>query len=110
MNLKDKYYLGYYDGEKLIALLDLIENYPSEKFVFIGFFMTDINVQNRGIGSNIIDELILYLKTNEYVGVRLAWIKGNIQAENFWIKNGFEIIKETSSNVAEVVVLSEKIL
>ena len=26
--------------------------------------------------------------------IRLAWVKGNPQAEHFWIKNGFESLKE----------------
>ena len=27
----DKYYLGYYDGEKLIAVMDFILGYPDKK-------------------------------------------------------------------------------
>ena len=33
----DKYYLGYYDGQKLIAVMDLIMDYPDESIAFIGF-------------------------------------------------------------------------
>ena len=40
----DKYYLGYYDGEKLIAVMDFIMGYPDKKTAFIGFFMTDVSV------------------------------------------------------------------
>ena len=32
--------MGYYDGEKLIAVMDLILTYPDEQTAFIGFFMT----------------------------------------------------------------------
>ena len=34
----DKYYLGFYDGEKLIAVMDFIMAYPDELTAFIGFF------------------------------------------------------------------------
>ena len=34
----DKYYVGYYKGEELIAVMDLIMEYPDEKTAFIGFF------------------------------------------------------------------------
>lgn len=109
VDLKDKYYLGYYEGEKLIVLLDLIDNYPDEKMVYIGFFMTDTSVQNKGVGSKLISELVEFLKLNGYERIRLAWIKGNNQSESFWIKNNFKVIKETKGNVSEVVLLAERI-
>ncbi len=87
--LSDKYYLGYFDGEKLIAVMDLIAAFPDEKTAFIGFFMTDISVQNAGIGSGIISELCSYLPKAGYTSIRLGWVKGNPQAEHFWHKNGF---------------------
>ena len=87
-------YVGYFKNEKLIAVLDLIDGYPKKDIVFIGFFMMDINIQKNGIGSAIVNELIKYLTTLEYKEVRLGWINGNLQAEHFWIKNGFCPIKE----------------
>ena len=94
VDIKDKYYVGYFKNEKLIAVLDLIDGYPKKDIVFIGFFMMDINVQKSGMGSVIVKELIDYLTTLEYKEVRLGWINGNLQAEHFWIKNGFCPIKE----------------
>ena len=43
----DKYYLGFYDGEKLIAVMDFIMAYPDELTAFIGFFMTDVSIPPR---------------------------------------------------------------
>ena len=94
IDIKDKYYVGYFKNEKLIAVLDLIDGYPKKDIVFIGFFMMDINVQKNGIGSAIVNELIEYLTTLKYKKVRLGWINGNLQAEHFWIMNGFCPIKE----------------
>ncbi|WP_295566372.1 GNAT family N-acetyltransferase [uncultured Holdemanella sp.] len=94
IDIKDKYYVGYFKNEKLIAVLDLIDGYPKKDIVFIGFFMIDINVQKNGIGSAIVNELIEYLTTLEYKKVRLGWINENPQAEQFWIKNDFCPIKE----------------
>lgn len=85
----DKYYLGYYDGDKLIAVLDLIMAYPDEKTAFIGFFMTDVSVQNAGVGSGIIDELCSRLIDHGLTNICLGWVKGNPQAEHFWHKNAF---------------------
>ena len=104
VDFRDKYYVGYFKDEKLIAVLDLIDGYPKKDVVFIGFFMIDISVQKNGVGSAIVNELIDYLKTLEYKEVRLGWINGNPQAEHFWIKNGFCPIKE------DRVVLANRLL
>lgn len=104
-----KYYVGYYEVGNLLAVLDLIDGYPEKEVVFIGFFMCDISIQKRGIGTNIITELLNYIKIQGYKSVQLAWVKGNPQAEHFWLKNGFTVVKETSSNVADSsVILAEK--
>lgn len=108
--LSDKYYLGFYSRGKLVAVLDLIVGYPQEDTIFIGFFMTDVSCQKRGIGSEIISELCDELKENHFRSVRLAWVKGNPQAEHFWLKNQFIKIKETTSTAAEKVILAERLL
>ncbi len=109
-DLSQKYYIGFYDDDKLIAVMDLIDGYPQEDIVFIGFFITKKAMQKQGIGMKIITEVCECLTEREFHYVRLAWVKGNPQAEHFWIKNGFVPIKETSSNSAPCVILAEKTL
>lgn len=87
--MKDKHYLGYFDGGDLIAVLDLINGYPNPASAFIGFFMTAAPVQHQGIGSRIITELCASLKDQGFEEIRLCWVEGNPQAESFWKKNGF---------------------
>ena len=86
---EDKGYLGYFDGERLIALLDLILAYPDAQTAFIGFFMTDSAVQKQGVGSEIVKELCDFLRELGFSAVQLGWAQGNPQAERFWHKNGF---------------------
>lgn len=106
--MKDKYYVGFFDNGQMVAVMDLIDGYPEEKIAFIGFFMTDATLQNKGMGTAIISELADYLRSINYSAIRLAWVKGNPQAEHFWLKNGFVVIKETSSTAAKHVILAEK--
>ena len=108
--IDDKYYVGFYDDNKLIAVMDLINGYPEDHIAFIGFFMTDSTIQGKGIGSNIISHLCSYLKSQNYNSIRLAWIKGNPQAEHFWLKNEFIMIRETLSTTADSVILAERFL
>ena len=87
--LDDKYYVGFFDGSNLVAVLDLIDKYPDKDTVFIGFFMLDVSFQHKGIGTQIIQELCHSLKKQGYKHVRLGWVKGNNQSESFWHKNCF---------------------
>ena len=86
VDFKDKYYVGYFKNEKLIAVLDLIDGYPKKDIVFIGFFMMVISIQKNGVGSAIVNELIDYLTTLKYKEVRLGWINGNLQADTFGLR------------------------
>ncbi len=106
--IEDKYYIGFYQEGKLIAVMDLIDGYPEKRIVYIGFFMTDTSVQNQGTGTEIIDYLCRHLCTLRYESVRLACVKGNPQSEHFWLKNGFIPLKETTSNAADEVILAER--
>lgn len=105
-----KYYLGYFDGDRLIAVLDLIASWPDESTAFIGFFMTDASVQNRGIGSGIIDDLCACLLEAGFSEVRLGWVKGNPQAARFWQKNGFAETGITYETDRYSVVAARRIL
>ena len=106
----DKYYLGYYDKEKLIAVMDLIGGFPDKDTAFIGFFMTDITIQNSGIGSGIIHDLCSRLKGLGFSGVRLGWVKGNPQAEHFWHKNCFKETGVTYDTGSYTVVVAQRAL
>lgn len=105
---EDKYYFGYFSGEKLIAVMDLIDAYPEPACAFIGFFMTDCSVQGHGVGSEIIRGLSNFLAENEYREIRLGWVRGNLQAESFWKKNGFSETGVTWDTGKYTVIYSRK--
>ena len=44
--MHDKYYVGFFKCNKLIAVLDLIIGFPNEKTAHIGFFMVKKSMQN----------------------------------------------------------------
>jgi RimJ/RimL family protein N-acetyltransferase len=106
----DKYYVGFYENEKLIAVLDLIVGFPDGDTVYFGFFMMDTSKQKHGIGSVIIAELCSALLQENYKRVQLAWVSGNPQAEAFWHKNGFKETGAVSEMEEYSVVVAEKIL
>ena len=85
---EDKYYLGFWSGDGLVAVMDLILRYPNEETAFIGFFMMNAAMQGKGTGTKIIEEACAYLK-RAFSFVRLGYVKGNRQSEAFWLKNQF---------------------
>ena len=99
---QDKFYIGFFHGKILMAVMDLILDYPGEKIAFIGFFMMNADYQGQGIGASIIQECASYLAALGFSRIQLGIDKGNPQSEAFWTKCGFcktgrEIPNEFSS-------------
>lgn len=100
----DKYCVGFFDGDSLVANMDLVLGYPTDEIAFIGLFMINVRYQNKGIGSDIIRDVCNYLKQTDYKKVRIGVDKENPQSNSFWKKNGFYIISEKEYNVMELTL------
>jgi len=100
----DKLYMGFYKEDKLIAVMDLIIEYPNEETSFIGFFMMNKNYQGKGIGTKIVCDALKFLKMQGFRYVRLGYVKGNLESEKFWLKNGF-LPTETETKTENYVVV-----
>ena len=98
----DKYYIGFFEDNTLVANMDLILGYPMEEIAFIGLLMTNVLYQNKGVGSQIVRDVCTYLKLLGYKKVRIGVDKENPQSTSFWNKNGFCIIAENEYYVMEL--------
>lgn len=105
---EDKFYVGFFKGEKLIAVMDLIFNFPDTQTAFIGLFMMSKAEQGKGIGSGIIRECGHFIQSQGYSFIRLGFAKGNPQSEAFWKKNGFVETGVESDNGSYTVVVMQK--
>lgn len=94
----DKYYLGFFDGTRLVALFDLVLGYPNRDTAFIGLFMLEQAYQGKGVGSAIISNCATYLRRCGFARLRLAVDHGNPQGLGFWMKNGFAQTGEVYPN------------
>lgn len=106
---EQKYYLGFFDGDTFVALIDLIDGYPEEDYVFIGFFMVNNAMQGKNTGSRIIENLSDYLKSVGFRMCRLGIDKDNPQSNRFWRKNGFEVIREVKQENGTVLVAEKNL-
>lgn len=84
--MADKFYIGFFDGAALAAVVDMILAYPDETTGYIGFFMVDKSRQGQGIGSRIVADIENTMRNNGMRHSRLAVDKGNPQSYSFWTK------------------------
>lgn len=107
---EDKYYVGFFERDDLVAVLDVILGYPQEKTTFIGLFMVNAKYQGKGVGSRVINECAACLKQWGYQKIRLAIDQGNPQSQAFWIKNNFTLTGETFLNENGAYLPMERLL
>jgi len=105
---EDKYYLGFYDSDALVAVMDLILAFPNQETAFIGLFMVQGARQGKGIGSSIVSQALYYLKETGFSACRLGYVKTNSQSKYFWEKNGFLPTGVQSKQEKYTIVLMEK--
>ncbi len=95
-----RYFVGFYEGDKLVALLDLITGYPQKDDAFIGWFMVDGRHQRQGIGSQIFADVRAAMSAQGYDYLSLSCEKENTEAIAFWKAQGFKSFKENNTHTA----------
>lgn len=109
VNIKDKYYVGFFCEGELIAVVDLINGFPNEITAYIGFFMMNHAYQGKGLGTQMITELLDYLNSMGIKKVRLGYDKENPQSSHFWRKQKFSVLKEVSRDGGMIVVAEREL-
>jgi RimJ/RimL family protein N-acetyltransferase len=107
---EDKHYIGFFCEDALVAVMDLIEDYPRPGTALLGFFAMNSNLQGQGIGTAIISDSVAYLAQVGFKKVRLGIDKGNPQSKAFWLKNGFAFTgEEYESDGSTILVMERKL-
>lgn len=111
--IDQKKIMGFYQGNEIVTIADVIYGYPQEKYVFIGLLMVTQEKQGNGIGG------IAYRKIEEsaialgYGYIQLAILIKNVNVYNFWQKLGFiEVEKRKGRDgqrVVDVIVMEKQI-
>lgn len=79
-----KFYIVFYDEDRLVAVMDYIENYPGKGIVWIGFFMVDANIKRKKLGTKIISAFENTLRKNNIQKMQLGCIDSNSVGMHFW--------------------------
>ena len=102
--IEQKYYVGFFEGDNLVAIMDFEDGYPDEDYAYIGFFMMNSELQGNGIGTQIISEIFEYLRKLGFRKCMLGIDKDNPQSNHFWKKNGFEVVREVVQEEGTILV------
>lgn len=96
---QDKHFVGFYDNDRLISVLDLITGYPESNDAFIGWFMVDGHLQRQGIGSQIFADVRAAMESQGYDYLSLYCEKDNSEAIAFWQSQGFKAENEDEAHI-----------
>ena len=99
-SMSQKYFVGFYEKDDLIAVLDLITGYPNKEDAFIGWFMVKEEMHRKGIGSQIIADVRASLQAQGINHISLKCNKSSEEAINFWKNQGFTISNEENDIVS----------
>lgn len=109
-----KYFLCFYQEGKLMAILDYLEGYryqdpDQEGCAWIGLLQIRKELQNTGIGQEIMFELVESAKDDGFKRIQLAVIKENKPGQNFWEKEGFEKIADSDNGKWKLNIMEKEI-
>ncbi len=95
MDIKSKTYIALYQEGKCIAIIDLIEGYPNDKTIFLGLFILDASTQGRGVGKNILNDIMEVSKKMGFEKMELGCHETNEKGFEFWSKMRFHEVRRT---------------
>ena len=89
IELSNKYFIGFFEGQELVAVMDLIDGYPKPENAYIGFFMMNQKYQGQQIGSAIISDTVDYLRRIGKTAIRLIELKATEDGYPLYRSVGF---------------------
>ena len=91
---EQKHDLGLWRDGRLVGVLDLVEGYPRERTLWVGFFMVDAELHRQGIGRMVAEALPGAAADAGMDSLRLGCLKGNESGHQFWNAMGFQDLRE----------------
>lgn len=94
--LYQKCFIGFYLNDTLVAIADLILNYPNEEEGYIGLLMMDRDYQQKGYGKKIYQRIESAFKSVGFKRIELGVVKENKAAFSFWKNRGYQSIRHVT--------------
>lgn len=110
-----KFFIGFYKEEQLFAVVDYLLGYPDEDIFYIGLYMIEGRNRAKGYGRTLVSDIIDVVINEGYKKLRLGVVSENLNAVNFWTRNGLKEIKRVprkrdNGTVAEVILMEKELI
>ena len=105
---EQKFFIGLWEKNSLVAIADLIMDWPRAGVVYVGWFMVARALQSKGFGRHLEAQLSSWLKATGYHTLRLACVEDNLPGFAFWERCGFLPTGQRCNQDAYSVLLLEK--
>ncbi|MCL2527032.1 MAG: GNAT family N-acetyltransferase [Defluviitaleaceae bacterium] len=102
--LGQKIYLGIWENDEVISILDIIIGYPEETCLWIGLFLVHGSFHSKGIGSKLIQAVFKAAKEAGYTLAQLGVIENNVKGIAFWQRHGFAVTRHSG----DIIVMEKK--
>jgi len=106
---EQKHYVALWRNGKPEMVLDLVEGYPRERTLFVGFFMVERSLQRQGLGRTVVEALPRAADGAGLDSVRLGCLKGNEAGHAFWNAMGFQDLREGTLDGKNSVWIMERL-
>ncbi|QMU07140.1 acetyltransferase [Levilactobacillus suantsaii] len=106
-----KAYLGVFDHDRLVLIVDLIIDYPLPSLVWLGLWLPDKQL-SRAQQGELYQSLVQTLLTVDAVQLQLSVFMGDRDAPTFWTDQGLTQVQRTTvvrgSRSANVTIYQDK--
>lgn len=104
---EQKSYVALWKDGRPEAVLDLVENYPRERTLFVGFFMVARDLHRQGRGRTMMSALSKAADGAGMDRIRLGCLKGNEAGHAFWTAMGYVDLREGTLDGSNSVWIME---
>jgi len=105
-DMEQKIYVCICEQDKIIAVMDLIMEFPEKSVFWIGLLLIHGDMQGKKIGSKIVTAVLDAAKSAGYRTAQLGVIENNVMAIKFWQRHGFERFGQSDN----IVVMARQIV
>jgi GNAT superfamily N-acetyltransferase len=93
-DLESKFLLGVSQATgKLIAVLDVVQDYPGERDWWLGLLLLDPHARRRGLGRSLYAAYENWAYDHGVRNLLLGVLEANTGAYRFWQSLGFEVVE-----------------
>ena len=111
---EEKYALGAFKDGHLVAVIDLIRDYPEKGEWIIGLLLIHPSERNKGLGERINNLIAEVVKDKGGIKLRIGVVEDNSKALSFWKGIGYEEIKRANLTIGHknniVIVMNHSII